>query len=363
MRRRRSSAVVEREEEEEELGFDDDEEEEERSMQKKKTRGKKAAPKKRASRGRGTMDDFIDEDEDEEETPRGRGKKKGVTKKAAPKKRTRGDDEEDEDEDVAAVAGTAVERKFNLLSEAERKLLVSNVVRLLLLRHRERTKVQMGDVSKFVLIDAFAGMKISRELLKHAADLLENLFGLELVEEDKIFFLRNSMKLEDPFTFMQWDDPGPISGLAALLVGMIHTKRPQKMDESDLYAALLPLGFHEERMHPVFGKWEDVIKKICTEQKYLIRKKEKDAHGDPIITYTPGPRIKVEADLYANEAFVSKIYGRAVDPEKLKELATERGEGEEKEKEKERKERPTRRTSSAAKRRRKGQSDFDDDSE
>jgi hypothetical protein len=83
----------------------------------------------------------------------------------------------------------------------------------------------------------------------------------------------------------------------------------------------------------VFGKWEDAIaKKLAGEQKYLIRKREKDSHGDSSWYYTIGPRMEVEGDLHTREAFVSELYNREVDPEKIRELETERMSKEEREK-------------------------------
>ena len=136
------------------------------------------------------------------------------------------------------------------------------------------------------------------------------------------------MHLPDPYAVLGVEPAdGPLEGLAAVIAGILHTSKTGKMEESELFAALAALDFREDAEHKVFGKWQDVIsKKLASEQRYLTRKKEKDAHGDEIIFYSAGPRLEVEWPLEPTEAFVSDIYGREVDPERIKEKKTERGE-------------------------------------
>lgn len=217
-------------------------------------------------------------------------------------------------------------RKWNALSDVEKNSLVGSFVRLMLLKHRDRARVLPSDISKYVLVGEFQGLKVREELQRKASEMLLDLFGLELVEEQKMLFLRNTLPMDDPYEEMQWDDPDPIHGLSALLIGMLHTSRTGRLERDELFNALLPLGFRPDVPHPVFGKWEDVIdRKICVEQRYFVQKKSKDDHGDLTIHYEAGPRLAVEASLEKTEAFVSAVYGRQVDPDRIKELQTERG--------------------------------------
>ncbi len=142
----------------------------------------------------------------------------------------------------------------------------------------------------------------------------------------ELFFLRNTIHLPDAVELLGLPPSGPIEGLAAVVIGMLHTNKTQKIEEGELFEMLSALDFREDVEHKVFGKWKDAVqKKLAQEQRYVNRKKEKDQHGDSVYYYTPGPRMMIDYSLHAAEALVSEVYGRAVNPDKIKELEMERG--------------------------------------
>ncbi len=134
------------------------------------------------------------------------------------------------------------------------------------------------------------------------------------------------IKLDDPVEALGLPAPDPVEGLASVIIGLLHTSKTGKMEEQELFETLSALDFREDVKHKVFGNWKDVIKKrLATEQRYLTRKKQKDQSGDTMYVYSLGPRAKVDFTLHATEAFVSEVYGREVNPDKIKELEMERG--------------------------------------
>lgn len=272
------------------------------------SRRKKAPTKRKSQRAR----DSDNDDEEEEERP------------AASQKKSRGKKNAEDGEDEGPKGANT--RKFEALPVHEQRGLVGEVVRLLLFRQRDRAKVTSKEVLGAVLGENYKGMKLSKELLIRAGDVLQDVFGLELVMEGNAYFLRSKIALEDPYAFFDWPDPSPVLGLASVIIGMLHTNKTDRIEEMELFQALGVLGLHAEKEHPVFGKWQDVIvKKITTEQKYLIRKKEKNAQGDVTFYYSLGPRAKVETDIRKAESFVSSIYGRPLNEDRLREKMVERG--------------------------------------
>jgi hypothetical protein len=141
-----------------------------------------------------------------------------------------------------------------------------------------------------------------------------------------MFFLRNMIKLDDAAEALGLPPLDPLEGLAAVIIGLLHTSKTGKMEEQELFETLSALDFREDVDHKVFGKWKEVIiKKLATEQRYLTRKKQKDQSGDTMYFFSVGPRAKTAFDLRSTEAIVSEVYGRAVNPDKIKELEMERG--------------------------------------
>jgi hypothetical protein len=115
---------------------------------------------------------------------RPKGSSTGPKKK---KKAAKGDDDDGEDEEGAAGRpASAGAKNFERLPQAEQKVLVADVVRLLLLKHHNRARVTGADVSKYVLRERYAGMRVGQELLKRASAELEAVFGLQLVQEEKV---------------------------------------------------------------------------------------------------------------------------------------------------------------------------------
>ena len=50
-------------------------------------------------------------------------------------------------------------------------------------------KVTSADVSKLVLREQYAGMKLGQEVLRRAGEVLQDVFGMQLVTKDKFFSL------------------------------------------------------------------------------------------------------------------------------------------------------------------------------
>ncbi len=167
-RRGRKSQAAEDDEDDEVMLMEEEEEAPRRGRPPKETPGAKTKAKTPASGGDGSE-------------PKKRGRPKGSA--SAKKKKADGEASGDDEEGEPRGAGA---KNFDRLPHAEQKKLVAEVVRLLLLKHQERIKVTGADVSKYVLRNEYAKMKVGQELLRRAGEVLQTVFGMQLVQQDKV---------------------------------------------------------------------------------------------------------------------------------------------------------------------------------
>ncbi len=111
---------------------------------------------------------------------------KKTAKSASKRKPRKNSDDDDDEEEEAAASGKGKGKVFLRLPPAEQKMLVAEVVRLLLMKHREKQRVTQLDLRKLILKDEYQGMSLGTELVKQAGLVLNNVFGMELVQLEKV---------------------------------------------------------------------------------------------------------------------------------------------------------------------------------
>ncbi len=177
--RRRASAAVEEDEDDELLLIEEEEEVAPKKSRLTPRTTSGAKSKKKPGKA-------AEAEEEPEEGSKRRGRPKGSTGPKKKKKAAKDDDDDDEGDGDAGRPSSAGAKNFERIPQAEQKILVTEVVRLLLMRHHSRVRASGADVSKYVLRERYAGMKVGQELLKRAGIVLQDVFGMQLVQEEKV---------------------------------------------------------------------------------------------------------------------------------------------------------------------------------
>eukprot|EP01080_Neovahlkampfia_damariscottae_P011704 gene11704-4938_t len=263
----------------------------------------------RKKRGRKAMDSdedeftFSEHEEEEENTK----KKKRKTKKSV----------EDDDEEFV----TSTQKDSGITSE-EKKALISNLIRLFIIKDSKKLPVTKKDIGTYVMTGKKRG--VFKDVLSEAKNKLKNIFGFDVVEvvkaeqDDsdvakihssnlkakqssntcwilKISKFENEKEDEIEYRNEQLilDESKPKYGLIMVIVSLIMIN-DAPLEEEFLWRDLKKLGIDRKKEHIIFGNPEKLIEQFVKELYLLKVTNPGTIESGPSVTYKTGTRITTE---------------------------------------------------------------------
>ena len=295
----------------------------------------------RKKRGRKTVqesdeeDEFTFEEHDEEEQQSQKKRKK--------KKKTI--EEEDDEEFIEST------QKDDSISSEEKKSLISNLVRLFIIRDSKKQPVTKKDISSFVMAGKTKKRGIFKEIFSEASKNLKDIFGFDVIEVVKTetedtdvakthssnkksklasntcwilrlskFENEKSEEIEYRNEQLILDELKPKYGLLMIIICLIMIN-DAPLEEEILWRDLKKLDIFRKKEHEIFGNPEKLIEQFVKEL-YLIKiTTAGTSETGTLITYKAGTRATTEIpDKFDVLKFISKITGTSVDRSTLTEF-------------------------------------------
>ncbi|XP_074537724.1 necdin-like 2 [Halichoeres trimaculatus] len=175
--------------------------------------------------------------------------------------------QDDEDVNSTQLSSTQVQRGLENLSREQVDQKTAEVVQYFLVRDQKKIPIRRTDIVKHVVKEY---RNIYPELIKRAAQTLDKVFGLKLVEIDTknhLYILVNKLEAaerESPVT----TPPNPKTGLLFVILSVVFMKGGA-VRENVIWNTLKKLRVDPGEKHDEFGDVKKVVIDEFVRQRYL----------------------------------------------------------------------------------------------
>ncbi|XP_048347028.1 non-structural maintenance of chromosomes element 3 homolog [Sphaerodactylus townsendi] len=214
--------------------------------------------------------------------------------------------EVDEDGTLTPTS-TQLQRNVERRPKSQMEAKVNELVPFLLVKDQKKIPIKRADILKHVIKDY---RDVSPELLKHANQTLQQVFGMELVEIDpksRSYILVSKLPPLERDSSNQ-DENTPKIGLLLIILSVIFMKAGVAKEPA-VWEVLRRLRVDPGEKHKVFGDVKKLITEEFVRQKYL--EYNRLPHTDPPeFEFRWGPRAAKETSKKQILQFVAKIQNK-----------------------------------------------------